>query len=568
MEQILDERNYGRWKKKQYLVKWKGYPDLDNQWLDAKDMENAQELIAEFHKSNNELCSHIRRALGRLHFLHPLSSALPSTSTSEHMSDAAHSSDHSTAVENTNPLPVPPHKVTSDVTTPSVLVQVPPIQFVRIRDEDFPHPDEPTPSELNDSDQENIAPPVQAVPRTGPTIHTPLGRTQAAIPFSEDVATNQAILAAITRVRNTVDRGDTYVVGIEEIVRIARTLRHRGSPSEDDEAAALVAQLHQIRRLGSESESSSSEAPAPANVTLPTSTIPRNSQVMASTAASCARIRAVASGPTSPQQHRPRGARGAGSQARRMGGRVQPIPTGIRVGAELLSPRPTRRAETPPPLGFNFNQGVNFVPCVVTNNEGRSVPARYTRVIMGPDTHVIGIIPGDRSQYGGPLHAIPDHGQEERPRYAHDDLWRFKNSADERARFDNALNHIHDLSLIAEVARYREASHLFHMYQEEVRRIEEHMWEAGQLQDASARRLEGANALDRIEAAAEELDRRAVLRQERECTERGRLSRSGLIISFLYLPSSSTYPPYVITFVIASLLRHNPLSYPLYITHY
>ena len=109
---------------------------------------------------------------------------------------------------------------------------------------------------------------------------------------------------------------------------------------------------------------------------------------------------------------------------------------------------------------------------------------------MGPDPHVIGIIPGDRSQYGGPLHAIPDHGQEVRPRYAPDDLWRFKYGADERGRFDNALNHIHDLSLIAEVARYREASRLFHLYQEEIRKIEERMWEAGQLQDASARRLE------------------------------------------------------------------------------
>ena len=49
--------------------------------------------------------------------------------------------------------------------------------------------------------------------------------------------------------------------------------------------------------------------------------------------------------------------------------------------------------------------------------------------------------------------------------------------------------------------------------------MEEHMWEAGQLKDASARRLEGANTLDRIKAAAEELDRRAVPRQVH--TERG-----------------------------------------------
>ena len=156
---VLDERNQGHWKKKQYLVKWKGYPDSDNQWLDAKDMENAQELIAEFHHSNHELRSQIRRALGHLRFSHPLSSALPSTSTS--MSDASHSTNHSTVVEeNTDPLPVPPREATTDVTIPSVLVQVPPIRFVRIRDTDFPHPDEPTPSELNDSDQENMAPPI------------------------------------------------------------------------------------------------------------------------------------------------------------------------------------------------------------------------------------------------------------------------------------------------------------------------------------------------------------------------------------------------------------------------
>ena len=158
----MDERNYGRWKKRQYLVKWKGYPDSDNQWLDAKDMENAQELIAEFHNSNSELRSHIRRALGHLRFSYPLSSALPSTST--HMSDASHSTNHSTVVEeNTDPLPVPPCETTPDVTIPSVLVQVPPICFVRIRDTDFPHPNEPTPSELNDSDQENIAPPIPTV---------------------------------------------------------------------------------------------------------------------------------------------------------------------------------------------------------------------------------------------------------------------------------------------------------------------------------------------------------------------------------------------------------------------
>ena len=87
---------------------------------------------------------------------------------------------------------------------------------------------------------------------------------------------------------------------------------------------------------------------------------------------------------------------------------------------------------------------------------------------MGPDTHVIGIILGDRSQYGGPLHAISDHDQGERPWYAQDNLWHFKYGVNEREQFDNALEHIHDLLLTTEVVRFCEVSHLFFLYQEEV----------------------------------------------------------------------------------------------------
>ena len=175
--------------------------------------------------------------------------------------------------------------------------------------------------------------------------------------------------------------------------------------------------------------------------------------------------------------------------------------------------RPPRRAETPPPLGFNFNRAANYVLCIVTDNTGRGIPASYTRVIMGPDPHVIGIIPGDTSQYRGPLFAIPDHDQGERPRYTQDDFWRFKLGADDFDRFDSALEHIGDLSLTAKVTRYRETSRLFFQYQEEIHKLEDRMWQAGQLKDASGRRLEGANALHRIEEALVDLDRRLRVRR-------------------------------------------------------
>ena len=201
----MDEHNYGHWKKKQYLVKWKGYPDSDNQWLDAKDMENAQELIAEFHDSNNELRSHIKRALGHLPAPYPLLSTLPHTSTSKHMSDVADSSEHTTVVENTDPLPIPPRTATSDApASPICAVVSTPTTFYQVRDEDFPHPDEPTPSELNDSDQENVPP--TAIPSTActgsPVRAQVLGRTQMSVPFSNDDAINRALVSALTRVRD------------------------------------------------------------------------------------------------------------------------------------------------------------------------------------------------------------------------------------------------------------------------------------------------------------------------------------------------------------------------------
>ena len=203
VEQVLDECNYGCWKKKQYLVKWKGYPDSDNQWLDAKDMENAQELIAEFHDSNSELRSHIKRTLGHLPALHPLSSTLPHTLTSKHMSDVAHSPDHATAAKNTDPLPIPPRMVTPNaLTSPVLMVISTPTTFYQVRDEDFPHPDEPTPSKLNDLDQENVPPPViPSATRTGSPVQAQvLGRTHMSVPFSNNNAVNRSLVSALTRV--------------------------------------------------------------------------------------------------------------------------------------------------------------------------------------------------------------------------------------------------------------------------------------------------------------------------------------------------------------------------------
>ena len=50
---VLDMRHYGRKKKRQYLVRWKGYPDSDNEWVDHVDM-NAPEAIQEYEETQKD----------------------------------------------------------------------------------------------------------------------------------------------------------------------------------------------------------------------------------------------------------------------------------------------------------------------------------------------------------------------------------------------------------------------------------------------------------------------------------------------------------------------------------
>jgi hypothetical protein len=63
IERVIDSRRHGRGGKIQYLVKWKGYPDSENQWVSWDDV-NAPELLAEFNERNPNALSHIRGIIG------------------------------------------------------------------------------------------------------------------------------------------------------------------------------------------------------------------------------------------------------------------------------------------------------------------------------------------------------------------------------------------------------------------------------------------------------------------------------------------------------------------------
>jgi len=61
VEKILDSWQFSRGQKKQYLIKWKGYPDSDNEWVDKRDI-HAPEAIREFENQSPATKTHIRRS--------------------------------------------------------------------------------------------------------------------------------------------------------------------------------------------------------------------------------------------------------------------------------------------------------------------------------------------------------------------------------------------------------------------------------------------------------------------------------------------------------------------------
>ena len=54
VEKVLESRRYGRWKKLQYLVHWKGWGPKHDSWEDAMDLANAPRMVQEFHSAHPE----------------------------------------------------------------------------------------------------------------------------------------------------------------------------------------------------------------------------------------------------------------------------------------------------------------------------------------------------------------------------------------------------------------------------------------------------------------------------------------------------------------------------------
>jgi len=86
VKKILDSQHFGRRHKLQYLVKWKGYPDSDNEWVDKNDI-HANDVIREFKNQNPTSEMHINKGSMGKYFIPPHPPLLPTNNSHQHMSN-------------------------------------------------------------------------------------------------------------------------------------------------------------------------------------------------------------------------------------------------------------------------------------------------------------------------------------------------------------------------------------------------------------------------------------------------------------------------------------------------
>jgi hypothetical protein len=159
------------------------------------------------------------------------------------------------------------------------------------------------------------------------------------------------------------------------------------------------------------------------------------------------------------------------------------------------------RSDQPPP-GFVQNRGSNYVP-FITTYKGVRQPVNFVQTVLTSNSLVIGLREDSRFVYAKSLHATPEYLFRERPIYALEDLEVLNEDHARRALIDRKIIGLADVTVLAEVIRYRAltadlAHSKSHLVESEQR------WDETSFKMMSCiHRLEMANVLARLEVQRE-----------------------------------------------------------------
>jgi hypothetical protein len=563
VEKILDSRHFGRRRRLQYLVKWEGYPDADNMWVDKDDVF-ADDKVREFKASNPDSATHIRNTLvaksphpptpALSHLLHQHALTYMSSDGNNDLAD-----EYTAGAIADSPVPLS-HEFPID--TP-VLVQnpIPVVDFTTLQPLSGTAPTfVPRPVTASSSSSD-----VAAMFRQL-RVHTPAPLTPDGQCAAEQAAETFAI--SFTPAERRGDQASARLEsgttpGSETTLGATPTTTSRRRNDSNDSATSH--DLRQCARCGEQNQYCHGHTPFIPNASLdlpprfplqatvqPDGVARINLNRTQATALANNLVDALENhqnpAPVSPardyQEEFARivaeslgistatAAEGLGLRSRRgrrggqgRGNRSHPVPDNERpVNAQPTQPRQSaRRPASPTPPGFEHNRGPAYIPFRIRTDTGGETPARYIRAHLdAPNPFVEGRLSLNGPTYHSEIHAAPIVDIDIPPPPISADILRLLDTDYMgHDNVDEAIGEIGDRSLRAEVNRYRKLEHKRRSFQESIRRLEDQMFTTDVERRMCVSRLESAWAMVRIQAEMQ--NNRQAFRLSPWSLERGRL---------------------------------------------
>jgi hypothetical protein len=536
VEKILDSRKFGRRRCLQYLVKWEGYPDSDNMWVDEDDVFT-DDKVREFKASNPAKEIHIRStlsakfpypsALHRSHLLTPYTHQYMSSNGRSDLADevtAGAYADSASGHEDTviDAIYKDIRRMATERTGSILRAQATPFE---------PRPLSAADTIANAFQQLTLA---------------DAAETRAAAD-AEHVLTLQVPEAIVIgdadskRVASGTAAGSEEATQSEEPPTAAG--RHDAASPVSPSDLGYCAQCHGPREY-----CHGHESPAPTPVPAPVTPVPipapttrtsamahfrltrEEAMSLADNIANALEVCRQDSPEVPPPYPKDRQvAEGMGlRRGRGQRGRLcQPV--AVHYAVPPAHPHHANRGAqsscrplSPAAQGYENNQGTSYVPFTILDATGRPVPARYIKVHMTNNPYVEVHMSMDGPVHRGEIHAAAIHDRVGRtPDIGPDELRLLDRSYQDWIMVDEAIAHVGDRSLTVEVLRWRGLQKQMKAAQESIRQVEDRLFAMAVDQRACHMCLEEAWAVHRIE---EEMRRdRRVTALTAWSVERGRL---------------------------------------------
>jgi hypothetical protein len=415
VEQVLSSRHHGKGCKVQYLVKWKGYPDSDNKWVNWDDM-HAEEALEDFRKQNPRAITHIRKTQSTAEIPTP-------TLHSWIYSNKSMSQD---AICTTLPYaqcesPVPEAGVQSPLPTTT-------ISYARPTDM---HP--PTLIQTGDGTRLGMQSTALNPRAGGPPLNPPLNPLIALQPVLPKI-----LIPTFQGTRNS--PFPKHLLDEPEAPLIHDSLRSLSLNPPPQQTTSPLTPL----------PSPPPHVPLPHYQSLCSSTI--WGPYLIKHGGYAKDLKSL--DPTLQGQEATSISTDSGAEVQG-GHQLANTDTNGRTETDEEDAAPVREAWTPPPEGYSYNLGDYYVPMHIKGPDGHLWPAKFTRVEYTDNLRVCGYCAGSPTPYSDYLYAEPYFDLYRHPRYSKADLWFLSHRYPYRNEVDLGFHALKDHTIKAEVRHYR-----------------------------------------------------------------------------------------------------------------